>query len=114
MLAAQVREKLSGGAGTPGSYIFVALAGSLNRFREVLPLPLQIGCESIIKSGGRILATPFGILFQLRLTLRLERDHIHGGSQYLSTNRKTFCGLGQKLSGGMGVSSPVRPRDSVR
>ena len=39
MLAAQVREKLRGGFGASGLYIFVALADALNRFREVLSLP---------------------------------------------------------------------------
>jgi hypothetical protein len=92
MLAAEVREKLSGGPGTPGFYIFVALADSLDCFREVLPLPFQIGSQGIVKSGGRVLATPFGVLFQLRLTLRLESDHIHGWPQFPSTHRKTFRG----------------------
>jgi hypothetical protein len=63
MLAAQVREKLGGGPGAPGSYVFVALADSLNRFREVLPLPFEVGSQGIIESGGRILATPFCVLF---------------------------------------------------
>src|SRR5271165_7342138 len=78
MLAAQVREKPGGGPGTPGFDIFVALPDPLNRFREVLPLPFQIDSEGAIESGGRVLAAPFGVLFQLRLTLRLERNHIHG------------------------------------
>jgi hypothetical protein len=78
MLAAQVREKFAGGSGATGLHIFGTLTYSLNCFREVLPLPLQIGSQGIIKSSGRILATPFGVLFQLRFTFRLEWDHIHG------------------------------------
>jgi len=74
MFAAQVREKFGGGPGAACSYIFVALADSLNRFREVLPLPFQIGRQGIIKSGRGVLATPFGVLFELRLTPRLEWD----------------------------------------
>jgi hypothetical protein len=65
MLAAQVREKFGGGPGAPGFYIFVALADSFNRLREVLPLPFQIGREGVIESGGRVLATPFGVLLQV-------------------------------------------------
>jgi hypothetical protein len=82
MLAALVREKLGGGPGSSGFHIFVALADSLNRFREVLPLAFQIGRQGIVESGGWVLATPFGVLFQLRFTLRLEWDHIHGWPQF--------------------------------
>jgi hypothetical protein len=63
MLAALVREKFGGGPCTPGSYIFIALADSVNRFREVLSLPFEVGSQGIIKSSGRVLATPFGVLF---------------------------------------------------
>src|SRR5208282_4273963 len=83
MLAAQIREKFGGRLGASGFYIFVAMADSFDRFREVLPLPFEIRSQSIIKSGGRVLATPFGVLFQLRLTLRLEWDHIHGWRRFL-------------------------------
>jgi hypothetical protein len=62
MLAAKIREKFGGGPGTPGSYIFIALADSLDRFREVLPLPFEIGRKGIIESGSWVLATPFGVL----------------------------------------------------
>src|ERR1700731_2497215 len=72
MLAAEVREKLGGGPGAPGFYIFVALADSLDGFCEVLPLPFEVGSQRIIKSCSRVLATSLGVLFQLRLTLRLE------------------------------------------
>jgi hypothetical protein len=43
MLVAQVREKFGGGLGTAGFHIFVASTDSLDRFREVLSLPFQIG-----------------------------------------------------------------------
>ena len=86
MLAAQIGEKLPGGSGAPGSYILVAVADTLNGFREVLALPLKVGGQSVVESGGRILSAPFGVLFQLRLALRLEWDHIHDGlvSSFLS------------------------------
>jgi hypothetical protein len=60
MIAAQVGEKLSRGSGTPSSYILVAMTDTLDGFREVLALPLQ-----------------------LRLTLRLEWDHVHVGLSIL-------------------------------
>jgi hypothetical protein len=98
MLAAQIGEKLAGGPRTPGFYIFVAVADSLNRFREVLAFPFQIGSQGIIKGSSGVLHTPFGVLFQLRLALWLEWDHVDGWPQFPSTHRKTFRGQGQKLS----------------
>jgi hypothetical protein len=86
MLAAQVRKKFGGGPGGPGSYVFVALADSLNRFREVLALPFEVDSQGIGESGGGVLATPFGVLFQLRLTLRFEWEHIHGRRQFFNTS----------------------------
>src|SRR5271157_4349256 len=83
MLAAQAGEKLGGGSGTPGSYILVAVTDALNGFCEVLALPLQVGGQNIVEGRGRVLSAPFGVLFQLRLTLRLERDHIHVGLSFL-------------------------------
>ena len=83
MLAAQIGEKLGGGSGTPGSHILVAAADALDGFREVLALLLQIGGQNIVEGRGRVLAAPFGVLFQLRLTFRLEWDHIHGGLGFL-------------------------------
>ena len=79
MLAAQIGEKLSGGSGTPGSYILVAVTDALDGLCEVLAFPLKVGDQSIVEGRGRVLSAPFGVLFQLRLTLRLERDHINGG-----------------------------------
>ena len=77
MLAAQIGEKLCGGSGTPGSYIFVAVTDALDGSCEVLALPLQVSGQSIVQGRSRVLSAPFGVLFQLRLTLRLEWDHIH-------------------------------------
>jgi len=48
-----------------------------------LTLPLQVGGQNIVEGCGRVLSAPFGVLFQLRLTLRLEWDHIHGGLSFL-------------------------------
>jgi hypothetical protein len=79
MLAAQVGEKLSRGSGTPSSYILAAVTDALDGFCEVLALPLKVGSQSVIEGRGRVLSAPFGVLFQLRLTLRLEWDHIHVG-----------------------------------
>src|SRR5271168_925957 len=96
MLAAQVREEFGGGPGARAFYIFVAFANSFHRFREVLLLPLQIGSQGIIKSGGRVLATPFGVLLQLCLALRLEWDHIQCWPRFPSTHRKDVPRLRSK------------------
>jgi hypothetical protein len=77
MLAAQIGEKLGRGSGTPGSYIFVAVTDALDGFCKVLALPLKVGGQSIVEGCGSVLAAPFGVLFQLRLTLRLQWNHIH-------------------------------------
>src|ERR1700722_5469670 len=95
MLAAQVREKFGGRPGAPGFYILVALADSLDGFCKVLPLPFEVGSQRIIKSCSRVLATSLGVLFQLRLTLRLEWDHIHDRPQFPATHRRAFRGSGQ-------------------
>ena len=83
MLAAQIGEKLGGRSGTSGSYILVALTDALDGFCEVLALPLQVGGQSIVEGRSRVLSAPFGVLFQLCLTLRLEWNHIHGGLSFL-------------------------------
>lgn len=77
MLAPQVCEKLLGGPGASVSYIFVAVADALHCLCEVLALPLQVGRENIIKRSCSVLSPSFGILFELRLTLRFKWDHIH-------------------------------------
>jgi len=97
MLAAQIGEKLGGGSGTPGFYILVAVTDALDGFREVLPLPLQIGGQSIVEGRSRVLAAPLGVLFQLRFTLRLEWDHIHSGL-ITPVYRKGYGDSGQKVS----------------
>jgi hypothetical protein len=83
MLAAQIGEKLGGGSGTPCLYILVTVPDALSGFCEVLALPLEIDGQSIVEGRGRILSPPFGILFQLRLTLRLEWDDIRVGLSFL-------------------------------
>jgi len=102
MLATKVREKFGGGPGAPGSYIFIALADSLNRFREVLSLPFEVSSQGIIEGGGRILATPFCVLFQLRLTLWLEWDHIHGWLGFFQPiERRSTAQVKSYLSAGL-------------
>jgi len=83
MLAAQIGEKFGGGSGTPGSDILVASTDALDGFCEVLALPLKVGGQSIVEGRSRVLAAPFGVLFQLRLTLRFKWDHIHVGLSFL-------------------------------
>ena len=89
MFLAQIGEKFCGWAATPGSDILVAAADSLNGFCEVMALPLQVGSKSVVEGCGRILAAAFGILFQLRLTLGIERDHIQGGLSFLRYHKAT-------------------------
>jgi hypothetical protein len=84
MFAAQIGEKLGGGSGTPGPHILIALTDALDGFCEVLTFPLKVGGQNIVEGGGRVLAAPFGILFQLRPTLRFEWDHIHVGLNFLT------------------------------
>jgi len=92
MLPAKIGEKLGGGSGATSSYILVAATDALNGFCEVLALPLQVGGQSIVEGCGRVLSSPFGILFQLRPTLRLEWDHIHGRPWFPPIYRKGFGG----------------------
>jgi hypothetical protein len=62
MLAAQIGEKLCGGSGTPGSYIFVAVTDALDGSCEILALPLQVSGQSIVQRRSRVLPAPFGVL----------------------------------------------------
>ena len=79
MLAAQIGEQLYSGSGTPGLHILVAVTDALDGFCEVLALPLKVGGQGVVEGRSRVLAAPFSVLFQLRLTLWLEWDHIHVG-----------------------------------
>jgi hypothetical protein len=77
MLAAQVGEKFGGGTGASGGHIFVALADAFDGLIEILTFPVEIGSQSFIERGGRVLAMALGVFFQLRAALRLERNRIH-------------------------------------
>jgi hypothetical protein len=77
MLAAKLGERLSGGTGTSGGYILLAFVDALDRFLEILTLPLEIGSHGLVERGGRILAMALGVLLQLNPALRFERDHVH-------------------------------------
>jgi hypothetical protein len=92
------RKKFGGGPGTPGSYIFVALADSLNRFREVLPLPFEIGSQGIIESGGRVPARRLAYSSNCALHSSLSGIISMGWPRFPSTHRKTSRSSGQKLS----------------
>jgi hypothetical protein len=77
MFLAHFGKELSGWTGTPGSYVFMTPADTFNGFLEILALPFQIGSKSLIKRGGRVLATPLRVFLQLRLALGFEGNHIH-------------------------------------
>src|ERR1022692_2278349 len=76
MLAAEVGEKFAGGSGAPSLYILVAFADAFGSVGEVLALPLQIGGKYVIKGRRGVLSAPLGVLFELRLTLRLDWNHV--------------------------------------
>jgi hypothetical protein len=77
MLPAHLGKELGGGPGTSGFYVFVTLADAFYGFVEVLALPFQIGSQSLVERGGRILAMSLGVLLQLGLALWLDRFHLH-------------------------------------
>ena len=77
MLPAHLGKELGGGPGTSGFYVFVTLADAFYGFVEVLALPFQIGSQSLVERGGRILAMSLGVLLQLGLALWLDRYHLH-------------------------------------
>jgi hypothetical protein len=90
MLTAQFAEKLGGVSCASGSYILIAVTDTLDGFGKILALPLKVGSQSIVEGRGRVLSTPFGVLFKLRLTLRLEWNHIHVDLGSSPTYRKGF------------------------
>jgi hypothetical protein len=49
MLAVEVGEKLGGRSGASGSQILVTATDALDRFCEVLALPLEIGGQSFVE-----------------------------------------------------------------
>src|SRR5258708_1052443 len=79
MFQAHLTKELRGRASAAGFYVFVPSADAFNGLLKVLAFPFQVSCQSVIQRSRSILAATPGVFFQLCLTFRFERYHLHGG-----------------------------------
>jgi hypothetical protein len=67
MFHAQFFKDFLSGLHAPCLKVYISLPNAFHRVVIVLPLPIEVGSQSVVKGGGGILALSPGVVVQLGL-----------------------------------------------